>query len=103
MHGFGPDGSMPPSHDVGPGGNRPFIDQGGVMPVEETSAEILGADAAHAAASATVRAIDDAVKRNDDPTVAEALLEAAVLADQASSRTEWLRRMVNRRSARLHV
>lgn len=67
------------------------------MAVEDISPEILGADAAHAAIQATAEAIDDAARVNDDPDVAAALREAAVRADQATSRTDWLRGMLHRR------
>ncbi|MDH4112174.1 MAG: hypothetical protein OEV60_05730 [Actinomycetota bacterium] len=70
------------------------------MAVDDVAPEILGADAAHAATEATVDAIDEAAKVNDDPEVAEALEEASVQADQAASRTGWLRRMLHRRAAK---
>jgi hypothetical protein len=62
--------------------------------------EVLGADAAHEASMDTVEAIDEAAKANDDPVVAEALDEAALKADQASSRMGWLRSLLHRRVAR---
>jgi hypothetical protein len=67
------------------------------MQNEEVSTEIVGADAAHAATVETAEAIEEAAKVNDDPVVAEALDDAAVKADQASSRTGWLRRLLHRR------
>ena len=67
------------------------------MQNEEVSTEIVGADAAHAATVETAEAIEEAAKVNDDPIVAEALDDAAVKADQASSRTGWLRRLLHRR------
>jgi hypothetical protein len=67
------------------------------MQNEEVSTEIVGADAAHAATIETAEAIEEAAKVNDDPVVAEALDDAAVKADQASSRTGWLRRLLHRR------
>jgi hypothetical protein len=66
------------------------------MQNEEVSTEIVGADAAHAATVETAEAIEEAAKVNDDPVVAEALDDAAVKADQASSRTGWLRRLLHR-------
>lgn len=67
------------------------------MQNEEVSTEIVGADAAHAATVETAEAIEEAAKVNDDPIVAEALDDAAVKADQASSRAGWLRRLLHRR------
>jgi hypothetical protein len=67
------------------------------MQNEEVSTELVGADAAHAATIETIEAIEEAAKVNDDPVVAEALDDAAVKADQASSRTGWLRRLLHRR------
>lgn len=67
------------------------------MPKEEVSTEIVGADAAHAATVETAEAIEEAAKVNDDPVVADALDDAAVKADQASTRTGWLRRLLHRR------
>lgn len=67
------------------------------MPNEEVSTEIAGADAAHAASVETVEAIEEAAKVNDDPAVAEALDDAAVKADMASTRSGWLRRLLHRR------
>ena len=63
---------------------------------EEVDTEVVGADAAHAATVETVEAIEEAAKLNDDPLVAEALDDAAVKADQASTRTGWLRRLLHR-------
>ncbi|HVF07997.1 MAG TPA: hypothetical protein VNC60_05415 [Actinomycetota bacterium] len=60
-------------------------------------AELLGADAAHSAVEQTREAIDEAAKVNDDPVVAEALEDASLKADQASSRVGWLRRLIHRR------
>ena len=67
------------------------------MPNEDASTEVVGADAAHAATVETVEAIEEAAKINDDPAVAEALDDAAVKADVASTRTGWLRRLLYRR------
>ncbi len=67
------------------------------MPNDEVSTEIVGAAAAHAATVETAEAIEEAARVNDDPVVAEALDDAAVKADQASSRTGWLRRLLHRR------
>lgn len=67
------------------------------MSAEEDDLELLGADAAHAAAEATAAAIDEAAEINDDPAVAEVLTNAAVKADQTSSRVGWLRRLLHRR------
>jgi hypothetical protein len=70
------------------------------MPNENnTTTEIIGADAAHAAAVETVEAIEEAAVVNDDPAVAEILDQAALKADQASTRTGWLRRLLHRRHA----
>jgi hypothetical protein len=69
----------------------------GPMPNEDASTEVVGADAAHAATVETVEAIEEAAKVNDDPAVAEALDDAAVKADLASTRTGWLRRLLQRR------
>ncbi|HEX7248646.1 MAG TPA: hypothetical protein VF351_11165 [Actinomycetota bacterium] len=66
----------------------------------DEAAELLGADAAHSAAQQTQAAIDEAAKINDDPVVAEALEDAAVKADQTSSRVGWLRRLIRRRLGR---
>ena len=70
------------------------------MPAEDGELEVLGADAAHAATEETVAAIDEASEINEDPAVAEVLEDAAVKADQASSRTGWLRRLLHRRFGR---
>jgi hypothetical protein len=64
---------------------------------EDVGTEVVGADAAHAATVETVEAIEEAAKVNDDPAVAEALDDAAVKADLASTRTGWLRRLLQRR------
>jgi 5,10-methenyltetrahydromethanopterin hydrogenase len=69
----------------------------GPMPNEDANTEVVGADAAHAATVETVEAIEEAAKVNDDPAVAEALDDAAVKADAASTRTGWLRRLLHRR------
>ncbi len=63
----------------------------------DEAAELLGADAAHSAAEQTQAAIHEAAQINDDPVVAEALEDASVKADQASSRVGWLRRVIHRR------
>ncbi len=63
----------------------------------DDAAELLGADAAHSAVEQTQAAIDEAVKVNDDPVVAEALEDASVKAGQAGSRVGWLRRLIHRR------
>jgi hypothetical protein len=70
------------------------------MPVEDAEREVLGADSAHAATIETAEAIEEAAKANEDPEVAEVLEDAAVKADQATSRTGWLRRLIHRRSRR---
>ncbi|MGZ8582168.1 MAG: hypothetical protein ACXWXB_07320 [Actinomycetota bacterium] len=70
------------------------------MPVEDASSELVGADAAHAAAIETAEAIEEAAKVNDDPEVAEVLDDAAVKADQGSSRAGWLRGLLHRRFGR---
>jgi hypothetical protein len=67
------------------------------MPAEDVPSEIAGADAAHAASIETAEAIEQAAKANDDPEVAEVLDDAAVKADQASSRVGWLRGLLRRR------
>ncbi|HEY5858771.1 MAG TPA: hypothetical protein VIX62_00620 [Actinomycetota bacterium] len=67
------------------------------MPAEEDPTELAGADAAHAASIETAEAIEQAAKVNDDPEVAEVLDDAAVKADQASSRVGWLRGLLHRR------
>jgi hypothetical protein len=67
------------------------------MPAEEVPSELAGADAAHAASIETAEAIEQAAKVNDDPEVAEVLDDAAVKADQASSRVGWLRGLLHRR------
>ena len=67
------------------------------MQNDEVSTEVVGADAAHAATVETAEAIEEAAKVNDDPVVAEALDDAAVKADQASTRAGWLRRLLHRR------
>ena len=69
----------------------------GPMQNEEAITEIAGAEAAHAASVETAEAIEEAAKVNEDPAVAEALDDAAVKADQASTRTGWLRRLLHRR------
>jgi hypothetical protein len=68
-----------------------------VRPEPREHTEVVGADAAHAATVETVEAIEEAAKVNDDPAVAEALDDAAVKADAASTRTGWLRRLLHRR------
>ena len=70
------------------------------MATEDTDREMLGADSAHAATVETAEAIEEAAKVNEDPEVAEVLDDAAVKADQAASRTGWLRRLIHRRSGR---
>jgi len=67
------------------------------MPAEDVPSELAGADAAHAASIETAEAIEEAVKVNDDPEVAEVLDDAALKADQASSRVGWLRGLLRRR------
>jgi hypothetical protein len=67
------------------------------MPPEDVPSEVAGADAAHAAAIETSEAIEEAAKVNDDPEVADVLDDAAVKADQASSRVGWLRGLLRRR------
>ena len=73
----------------------------GPMPNEDASTEMVGADAAHAATVETAEAIEQAARVNEDPVVAEVLDDAAVKADQASSRTGWLRRLLHRRRGSL--
>lgn len=70
------------------------------MPTEDAEREVLGADSAHAATVETAEAIEEAAKANEDPKVAEVLDDAAVKADQATSRTGWLRRLIHRRRQR---
>ena len=67
------------------------------MPAEEDPSELAGADAAPAASIETAEAIEQAAKVNDDPQVAAVLDDAAVKADQASSRVGWLRGLLHRR------
>jgi hypothetical protein len=67
------------------------------MPAEDVPSELDGANAAHAASIETAEAIEEAAKVNDDPEVAEALDDAAVKADQASTRVGWLRGLLHRR------
>lgn len=67
------------------------------MPAEDIPSEVAGADAAHAASIETAEAIEEAAKVNDDPKVAEVLDDAAVKADQASTRVGWLRGLLHRR------
>ena len=55
-----------------------------------------GADAALAATEQTVDAIERAAERNDDPSVAEALDDAASHADAAATRVGWLRGVIRR-------
>ncbi|HEX5950729.1 MAG TPA: hypothetical protein VFZ96_06985 [Actinomycetota bacterium] len=55
-----------------------------------------GADAAIAATEQTAEAIARAAERNDDPSVAEALDEAATHADTAAARVGWLRGLIRR-------
>jgi hypothetical protein len=58
--------------------------------------ELLGADAAKAAADQTLEAIEQAAAENEDPAVAEKLDEAAAKADTASGRVGWLRALLRR-------
>ncbi|MGZ8632111.1 MAG: hypothetical protein ACXWZF_14295 [Actinomycetota bacterium] len=67
------------------------------MPAEDAASELVGANAAHAATVETAEAIEEASKVNDDPAVAEVLEDAAVKADQASTRVGWLRGLLHRR------
>lgn len=62
----------------------------------ETEPELLGAEAAKAAADQTLEAIDQAAKVNRDPEVAEILDEAASKADTTSGRVGWLRSLLRR-------
>ncbi|HET9723199.1 MAG TPA: hypothetical protein VFR44_05075, partial [Actinomycetota bacterium] len=55
-----------------------------------------GAEAALAATQETAEAIERAAERNDDPSVAEALEEAATHADTAATRVGWLRGVIRR-------
>ena len=66
------------------------------MPAEDAASELVGADAAHAATVETAEAIEEASNVNDDPAVAEVLEDAAVKADQASTRVGWLRGLLHR-------
>ena len=67
------------------------------MSAQESTPELLGADSAHAATVETSEAIEEAANVNGDPVVAEALDEAALKADQAQTRTGWLRGLLHRR------
>jgi hypothetical protein len=67
------------------------------MTSEEPTAELLGADAAKAAADKALEAIEEAAARNADPVVADKLDEAAAKADTASGRIGWLRALLRRR------
>ena len=58
--------------------------------------ELLGADAAQAAADQTVAAIEDAAEKNQDPAVAEMLDVAVAKADTTSFRVGWLRSLLRR-------
>ena len=58
------------------------------------------ADAASASAERTVEAIEEAAAKNDDPEVAEILVEAAVCADTTAIRVGWLRQVLRRAFAR---
>lgn len=67
------------------------------MTSEEPTAELLGADAAKAAADEALEAIEEAAANNADPVVANKLDEAAAKADTASGRIGWLRALLRRR------
>jgi hypothetical protein len=67
------------------------------MSVEDSAPELLGADSAHAATVETSEAIEEVASVNGDPAVAEALDDAALKADQAQTRTGWLRGLLHRR------
>ena len=54
----------------------------------------VAANAASASAERTVEAIEEAAAKNDDPEVAEILVEAAVSADTTAVRVGWLGRML---------
>ena len=66
------------------------------MVTERANAELLGADAAQAAADETVAAIEEAAEKNQDPAVAEMLDVAVAKADTTSSRVGWLRSLLHR-------
>jgi hypothetical protein len=64
--------------------------------MKDTEPEVIVADAAHASSDATVDAIEEAARVNEDPVVAEALDEAALNATTTQSRIGWLRDRVRR-------
>ena len=64
--------------------------------MQDPQPEIMVADAAHASSEATVDAIEEAARLNDDPAVADALDEAVLKATTTSSRLDWLRDRVRR-------
>lgn len=66
------------------------------MSVAGDAPEVLGADAAHAAAEETVAAIDRATDASTDPVVTAHLEDAAAKADTASARIGWLRSLLGR-------
>ncbi|HEX5950236.1 MAG TPA: hypothetical protein VFZ96_04490 [Actinomycetota bacterium] len=66
------------------------------MSNDDADVVAVGADAAMAATEETADAIERAAERTDDPTVAEALDEAATHADTAMSRVGWLRGVIRR-------
>jgi hypothetical protein len=66
------------------------------METDRANAELLGVDAAQAAADQTVAAIEEAAKKNQDPAVAEMLEVAVAKADTTSSRVGWLRSLLRR-------
>ena len=66
------------------------------MATDRANAELLGVDAAQAAADQTVAAIEEAADKNQDPAVAEMLDVAVAKADTTSYRVGWLRSLLRR-------
>ena len=64
--------------------------------VEQPEPEVVVAEAARASSEATVEAIEEAAKVNEDPVVADALEDAALKATTTHSRLQWLRDRVLR-------
>jgi hypothetical protein len=66
-------------------------------PEDRTAAgAVIAADGAVDASERTLDAIERATEENDDPTVAQALEEAATHADTAATRVGWLRNTIRR-------
>lgn len=63
---------------------------------DKVSKAALGAEAAQSAVEDTAEAIERAAEANDDPAVADALDDAAISADVATTRVSWLAGVVRR-------